>query len=1044
MPTKQEILNKLDASDVSIRTAIKGKDVRQALHDDNRAAYDAVSLLENEMNYKGTLNRSSTDGDAHTAKNDLNKVIEMGVYYCEGTSSRSPYNSPTTLLGVLLVAARDDSKIAIQTFFSYDRTVYTRFYNGYQEEPNQWSAWTSFSDVFNELFSATLNTDLITMWRRTLVRHSLDEISSSTNDLNFVGDTGIYYLYGQSGGYYNPYHSPANTENPGMLLVVARNDNAYLSQTFYETNGKVYFRYCGAFNYPNERWTDWKEVAYKDEVAPLTTPFTAKMFMRVGCIGDSYMAGYIKQGNDTAVDYNRYSWVTHMSNLTGREWTNFGVSGSSTKSWMQGRAKLDSVLAEGNKCQAYCIGLALNDSGTGGNHVDVVSESNIDLSPYDPESEEEEVEDYYYYYSRLIMAVNYVNPTAPIICFTVPKTYTPSGSEIEQYQPYNIAVRNIVRACQTAELPVFLCDLRSRYFDELYFKHPTLLEDQMNGHFSAIGYEFIAECLLRCISDTINSNLSAFQGIHKVPFDMPSNYISYGNLLDPNEMIAKSIALVDRHLFSFSDLCEDSYIVNDGVGYNVKSSANFYRTKYPIAIKPNTHYYLTGIMGRTTTTDDPPVTLENNSVFFIYNRDFRLIKTVAQNNSRILYTPDDAAYLMVDIRNTFPVSPVNELFEVKTDLVSFDCKNAQFTTRDNYIYLDGYYIKADGTLDTNASWGVILVPIKDQEKLYFIKTGLLRQFCVYSESYYSIIEPTEIPIDGRLYDIPKTLYDSNEQNPQKTLFAAIAVYSSSGSNVFKDKQYGAFLRGQSKKIAAIGDSITWLDNQLHYGYNGGGYDSGYDGRFTGWQAVLRKAGYEVHSYGYSGIPYGDYRDPNDHYDKNGITNRVISGKSKASLDSTDVPYIADFSVYDTFILFGGANDMLLWEDPLDSTKRITTPFGDDSGDYTHPNVDTSTFNGAIGKLIQHIRVNAPNAKIYLCTTLQCTSDNRPFEINEIYKDAIIQNGDFWAAKVIDLFRTMNVTPLTNSYSQYFYDVVHPNEKGMLRIGNLILEAIEHD
>lgn len=248
-------------------------------------------------------------------------------------------------------------------------------------------------------------------------------------------------------------------------------------------------------------------IAQTVDTVAQTKALSVKAFRRVGCIGDSYTEGYIDIGDGSVVIDKNYAWPHYMESITGNVWTNFGKSGSSCKSWVDGGAysNLGLVQAEGNRCQAYVIGLMINDSNPNA-HAYVALGTASDIGT--------EANTYYAYYYRLIQAVHAVNTEAPIFCATCPRTES-------RFSDYNAAVRTIVTYCQNNNLPVFLLDLAgSKYNTTEYYKHPVFSTDYTKGHYTAIGYELMAECYVRVISDVINENISSFKNIHLIDYDV--------------------------------------------------------------------------------------------------------------------------------------------------------------------------------------------------------------------------------------------------------------------------------------------------------------------------------------------------------------------------------------------------------------------------------------------------------------------------------------------------------------------------------------------
>ena len=249
------------------------------------------------------------------------------------------------------------------------------------------------------------------------------------------------------------------------------------------------------------------EIAGVSSISKSTTRVNAaKIFKRVGCIGDSYTAGYIKITSEGLPNntYPEYSWVHYMKNLTGEMWDNWGVGGSTAKGWVEGAANLDEVKKVGNKCQAYVIGLMINDQ-------------NPSMPYYTPVGSVSDIgtnaDTYHAYYYKLIKECVAVNADAKIFCNTCPKI----GSS---YLAYNQAVRDVVAACKSEGLNVYLCDLASdRYMTEEYYGNSVFVDDYIQGHYSPICYEFMSECFLKVMSDVIMENLKEFQNVFLIDYD---------------------------------------------------------------------------------------------------------------------------------------------------------------------------------------------------------------------------------------------------------------------------------------------------------------------------------------------------------------------------------------------------------------------------------------------------------------------------------------------------------------------------------------------
>ena len=231
-------------------------------------------------------------------------------------------------------------------------------------------------------------------------------------------------------------------------------------------------------------------------------PYSAKIFKKIGGIGDSYMSGHIHlNGQEASVKNYDYSWGHYFSKLTGEIFENYAQSGSTAKQWVN-TTLFDRV----KSCQAYMIALMINDQGDWSNYSTPVG--TIDDIGTDADT-------YYAYYYKLIQKVVAVNPNAKIFCFTC-FVYSDSFA-------YNVAVRDIVDYCKNQGQNVYLVDT-AKYKNKQYFENPVFVKDRVNGHYTSIGYEFMAECHYKLVSDVINNNVYDFQNVFQIPFELNTDF----------------------------------------------------------------------------------------------------------------------------------------------------------------------------------------------------------------------------------------------------------------------------------------------------------------------------------------------------------------------------------------------------------------------------------------------------------------------------------------------------------------------------------------
>ena len=236
-----------------------------------------------------------------------------------------------------------------------------------------------------------------------------------------------------------------------------------------------------------------------------------EIFKKVGVIGDSLSVGYMynKDTQTATARMLEYSWPNYVRKDAGVPWITFGTSGQNVLTWAShstyGKVQME---AEGNKCQAYIIGLGQNDqSEEAGRHVDLGTSSDISNDPTVVATT------YYGGYARIIQLIKLVNPDAKIFCLTNPRS---GGNR----PAYNTAVRYIAETYYSKAQNVFLVDLANIYSNE--FNSGDLPEDSSTitgGHYSPIGYRKIATIIEDAISNVVCNNKSNFIKVAYIDYD---------------------------------------------------------------------------------------------------------------------------------------------------------------------------------------------------------------------------------------------------------------------------------------------------------------------------------------------------------------------------------------------------------------------------------------------------------------------------------------------------------------------------------------------
>ena len=226
-------------------------------------------------------------------------------------------------------------------------------------------------------------------------------------------------------------------------------------------------------------------------------------FAKFGVVGDSLSVGYMGDSSGTAHGRNiYYSWGQVLARRYGNKCLNFGFSGATTKTWYtnETHGKVE-LVQEQNKCQAYVVGLGVNDTVTESN---VGSPSDIDLDNYNNNAES-----FYGNYAKVIQTIMEFAPTAYIFVFTIPKTGgTNRFSEIK-----NNVIKGVV--AKLASDRVFV--IETNEYSEL-FNLDIITDNAYSSHYTAIGYANIATINAIMLTDCMNMNADKLKDIAFIPY----------------------------------------------------------------------------------------------------------------------------------------------------------------------------------------------------------------------------------------------------------------------------------------------------------------------------------------------------------------------------------------------------------------------------------------------------------------------------------------------------------------------------------------------
>ncbi len=246
--------------------------------------------------------------------------------------------------------------------------------------------------------------------------------------------------------------------------------------------------------------------------------FSFSAFKKFAVIGDSLSVGY-NWDSDTSQSSGRnipYSWGQALARLYGNECVNMGFSGADTTDWFTNPdyGYVDLVKA-GNKCQAYLIGLGVNDS------VDAETKEAFKTR-----------------YQSIITAVKTVNADAKIFCFSMTLS---TNKDIK-----NEAIKEVV----ANNTNTYLVDIAGEYID--IFNTQYVRDYMLGNHYTAGGYVNIGMINGWIISEIMDKHADEFWNIFKIPYDA-SPVLATETYVDEEVKKTYPLAAAEGSIISITD-----------------------------------------------------------------------------------------------------------------------------------------------------------------------------------------------------------------------------------------------------------------------------------------------------------------------------------------------------------------------------------------------------------------------------------------------------------------------------------------------------------
>ena len=231
-----------------------------------------------------------------------------------------------------------------------------------------------------------------------------------------------------------------------------------------------------------------------------------RSFNSFGVIGDSLASGEsvsVVDGQTQYVDNYNYSWGQFIAKKYGMKCINFSAGGLTTRSWLTSHSGLSKLQNEDNKCNAYIIGLGVNDYTLGSSYIGSSSDIHVDNPTLNEDT-------FYGNYGKIISNIKLVQPKAKIFLFTCPDQTNPSTRD---YSNLNTAIRTIA----TLFTNVYIIDLASDY--NSYFNSGFMASNLRGGHYNAISYSYISDMLFNWLSTYMKNNYTDFRQIEFIGTD---------------------------------------------------------------------------------------------------------------------------------------------------------------------------------------------------------------------------------------------------------------------------------------------------------------------------------------------------------------------------------------------------------------------------------------------------------------------------------------------------------------------------------------------
>lgn len=210
---------------------------------------------------------------------------------------------------------------------------------------------------------------------------------------------------------------------------------------------------------------------------------TVNIFNSIGAIGDSYTAGSVQHSDGSWSNVTNQSYIAVLGKRNGVSYSNFGVGGASTRSYLTNG--LQRVLSDAPK-DFYMLAFGINDMSIGTDYIGTISDIKEDYT--------QNADTFYGNYGKIISQVLEHSPKSKLILVKLQIT----GPNVDLF---NTAIENIANHF---EIPFI------NPFDDPFFTSNEY-NIRPGGHPTILGYVGMGLAYERLINKCILNNLNYFQ-----------------------------------------------------------------------------------------------------------------------------------------------------------------------------------------------------------------------------------------------------------------------------------------------------------------------------------------------------------------------------------------------------------------------------------------------------------------------------------------------------------------------------------------------------